>query len=60
MRKCRPMSVPQIVAIVKETATNEDDDSELIRWKRAPGGVAKMQKEDEAIAQVFYWAGTRR
>ena len=60
MRKCRPMSVPQIVAIVNETATNEDDDSKLIRWKRVPSGVAKMQKEYEAIAQVLYWAGTRR
>ena len=40
----------------QKTATNEDGDSEPIRWKITPGGVAKMQKEDEAIAQVFYWA----
>ena len=54
LRRCRPMSAPETVASVTETATNEDDDSELIRWKQTPGGVLKMQKEDEAIAQVFY------
>ena len=57
LRKCRPMSVPETVTSANETATNEYDDSESIRWKRTPGGVAKMQKEDEAIAQVFYWKG---
>ena len=57
LRKCRPTGGLEIVASVNETATNEDDDSESIRWKRTPGGVAKMQKEDEAIAQVLYWAG---
>ena len=41
----------------RDTATNEDDDSESIRWKRTPGGVLKMQKEVEAIAQVCYWTG---
>ena len=47
----------EVIASVNETATNEDDDSESIRWKITPGGVAKTQREDEAIAQVFYWAG---
>ena len=58
LHKCRPMSSPETVASFIETATNEEDDSESIRWKQTPGGVAKMQKEEEAIAQVFYWAGT--
>ena len=57
LRKCRPTIGSETVASVNETATNEDDDSESIRWKRMPGGVAKTQREDEAIAQVFYWAG---
>ena len=57
LRKCRPTGGSELVASVNETATNEDNDSESIRWKRTPGGVAKMQKEDEAICQVFYWEG---
>ena len=51
------MCIPETVASVNETATNGDNDSESIRWKRTPGGVAKVQEEDESIAQVFYWAG---
>ena len=58
LQKCRTLGVPKTVASVNETATNEDDDSESIRWKRTPGEVVKMQKEDEAIAQGLYWAGT--
>ena len=51
------MSVPETVASVNETATNKGEESESIRWKRTTGGVVKLQKEDEAIAQVFYWTG---
>ena len=57
LRKCRPAGGSEIVASVNDTATNEDDGSESIRWKRTPGGVAKTQREDEAIALVFYLAG---
>ena len=57
LRKCRPTGGSEIVASVNETVTKGDDESESMRWKRTPGGVAKMQIEDEAIAQVFYWAG---
>ena len=57
LRGCRPMKVPKAVASVNETATKEEDDSESIRWKRMPGGVVKMPKQAEAIAQVFYWVG---
>ena len=47
------MGVSDTVARVNEAATNEGDDSESIRWKRTPGGVAKTQREDEAIGQVL-------
>ena len=57
LRKCRPMSVPETAASVNEKATNEDNDSKWIRWKRTLGGVANTQREDEAIAQVFCWTG---
>ena len=46
LRKCRPMSVPETAASVNEKATNEDNDSKWIRWKRTPGGVANTQRED--------------
>ena len=52
------MSVSDTVASVNEAAMNEGDDSESNRWKRTPGGVAKTQREDEAMGQVFNWAGT--
>ena len=48
----------ETVARVKETATNTDKDSETIWWQRTPAEIAKMQKEDEAIAQVFHLTGT--
>ena len=57
LRKCIPTGGSEIVPSVNEKATNKDEDSEAIGWKRMPGGVAKTQREDEAIAQVFYWAG---
>ena len=46
----------ETVASVNETTTNEEVESESIRWKQTPGGVVKTQREDEAISQVFYWA----
>ena len=36
---------------------NTDKNSETIRWNRIFVEIAKMKKEDEAIAHVFYWAG---
>ena len=57
LRRCRPMSVPETVASVNETGENEVDDSESIRWKLTPAGIANMQKGDEAIAHFFYLAG---
>ena len=47
-----------MVARVHETATNMHKNSETIRWIQTSAEIANMQKEDEAIAQVFYWAGT--
>ena len=36
----------------------EEDGDEVISWTRTPTGVSALQREDEAIAQVFYWAQT--
>ena len=58
LRRCTPTGKTETVARVHETATNTNKDSETIRWKRTPAEIEKMQKEDEAIAQVFYWAVT--
>ena len=57
LRRCTPTGKMETVARVNETATNTDKDSETIRWKRTPAEIAKMQKEDEAFAQVFHWTG---
>ena len=46
------------VAVVQETEVDELVDSDAIRWERMNEEIATMQEEDEAIAQVFYWAGT--
>ena len=58
LRRCTPTGKTETVARVNETAKNTDKDSETIRWKRTTAEIAKMQKEDEAIAQVFCWAET--
>ena len=58
LRRCTPTGKSEKVARLHETATNTDKDSETIRRNRTPAEIAKMQKEDEAIAQVIYWAGT--
>ena len=58
LRRFTPTGKTETVARVNETSTNTDKDSETIRWNRTPAEIAKMQKEDEAIAHVFYWAGT--
>ena len=58
LRKCTPTGKTETVARVNKTSTNTDKDIETIRWNRTPAEIAKMQKEDEAIAQVFYLAGT--
>ena len=52
------MSVSETVASFNVTAANGDDDSESTQWKRTLDGVAQKQKEDEAIAQVIFWAVT--
>ena len=46
------------VAVVPETEVDEVIDSDAIRWERTQEEIATMQEEDEAIARVFYWAGT--
>ena len=32
------------------------DDKEAISWERTPLEISSLQKEDESIARVFYWA----
>ena len=49
---------PEMVAVVQETEVSDEDDGDAIRSERTKEEIATMQKEDEAIAQVFYWAGT--
>ena len=53
LRRCTPTEKTETVARVDETSKKTDKDSETIRWNRTPAEIAKMQKEDEAIAQVF-------
>ena len=36
----------------------EEDEHEAIHWEPTLAEIASMQKQDDAIAQVFYWAGT--
>ena len=45
------------VAVVLETEVDEVD-SDSIRWERPNEEIATIPEEDEAIAQVFNWAGT--
>ena len=36
--------------------TDGEEEVETITWERTPSVISALQKEDEAIAQVFYWA----
>ena len=59
LRRTRGGGRTEKVAVVHETeVVDEVVDSDAIRWERKIEEIATMQEEDEAIAQVFYWAGT--
>ena len=58
LRRTRGGGRTERVAVVHETEVDEVVDSDAIRRERKNEEIATMQEEDEAIAQVFYWAGT--
>ena len=58
LRRTRGGGRSDMVAVFQETEVGDEDNSDAIRWERTKEEIATMQKEDEAIAQVFYWAGT--
>ena len=58
LRRTRGGGRSEMVAVVPETEVGDEDYSDVIRWERTKEEIATMQKEDESIAQVFYWAGT--
>ena len=45
----------ETVAMVSNE-TDGEEEVETITWERTPSEISALQKEDEAIAQVFYWA----
>ena len=45
----------ETVAMVSDE-TDGEEEVETIIWERTPSEISALQKEDEAIAQVFYWA----
>ena len=45
----------ETVAMVSNE-TDGEEEMETITWERTPSEISALQKEDEAIAQVFYWA----
>ena len=42
------------VTMISET--QEEDEEETITWERTPSGISTLQKQDDAMSQVFYWA----
>ena len=36
--------------------TQEEDEEETITWERTPSEISTLQREDDAMSQVFYWA----
>ena len=36
--------------------TQEEDEEETITWERTPSEISTLEKEDDAMSQVFYWA----
>ena len=45
---------PDIVAMLSDG--DVPDDNEALSWERTLLEISSLQKEDESIARVFYWA----
>ena len=54
----RMVSWPQSETIAALDNGQEEGGDEVISWTRSPTEVSTLQREDEAIAQLFYWALT--
>ena len=45
----------ETVAMVSDE-TDGEEEVDTITWERTPSEISALQKEDKAVAQVFYWA----
>ena len=54
----RRVSRPQSETVAALDNGQDEGGDEVISWTRTPTEVSALQREDEAIAQVFYWALT--
>ena len=46
----------QVETVTMISETQEEDEEETITWERTPSEISTLQKEDDAMSQVFYWA----
>ena len=52
----RRVGRPQTDIVAMLNDGDVPDDNEAISWERTPLEISSVQKEDESIARVFYWA----
>ena len=52
----RRVGRPQTDIVAMLSDGEEQDDNEAISWELTPLEISSLQKEDESIARVFYWA----
>ena len=53
LRRVETPGVETVAVLNEEGADTED---EAITWERTPSEISRLQREDDAISQVFYWA----
>ena len=46
----------QVETVTMISETQEEDEEETITWERTPSEISTLQREDDAMSQVFYWA----
>ena len=52
----RRVGRPQTDIVAMLSDGEVQDDNEAISWERTPLEISSLQKDDESIARVFYWA----
>ena len=46
----------QVETVTMISETQEEDEEETITWERTPSEISTLQREDDAMSKVFYWA----
>ena len=51
----RRVKAPEVETVATLNEEGTDTNEEAMTWERTPSEISRLQKEDDAISQVFYW-----